>query len=392
MLNEEKADKLMEKYYNRFNKFNTDVLKKLGETIKLFENLTPSEAYQLGQELKYGYTVKELAEKLSKITKMTVEDIYKVFDKVAEQEVAFSEVYYKAKGVDYVPYSKNNEFQRYIKSLANGTADYVNVINSRNIGFRLYNKQTKKYEFKGLSKVYNNLIDEAIFKVSSGVADYQSAMRNTMKQLASSGIKVNEYKLGYGDYNKRLDSSIRQHILDGLRDVNQGIQDRIGEEIGTDGVEISAHELCAEDHLPIQGKRYTNEEFDELQSTLIRPIGEYNCKHFINRIILDVDQPLYTNKQLGNYERQSNKKIKYKGKTYTKYEASQVQRNLETQIRKWKDQQIIAKASGDNDAILKAQNKITQLTNKYKDFSNKAGLDTYMQRLTVSGYKRVSTK
>lgn len=390
MLDEEKANKLMEKYYNRFRKFNTDVLIKLGETIKQFDGLTPSQAYELGQELKYGYTVDELANELSKITNMTVEDVYKMFDKIAEQGTAFAEVYYKAKELEYTPYKENGELQRYVESLAGETTDFINIINSKNIGFSLYNKDTGKYEFVDIESSYNNLIDEAVFKVSSGVEDYQSAMRRTMKQLASSGVKVNEYKLSYGDYNIRLDSAIRQHILDGLRDVNQGIQDRIGKELGTDGVEISAHELCAADHLDYQGRQFTNEEFKEIQKDLARPIGEYNCKHFVFNIILGVQEQNYSDKLLNEYRNNSLEKIEYEGKSYTRYEATQVQRRLETQIRKWKDKQIIARASGDKDGVSVAQSNISTLTSKYNDFSKNAGLDTYKNRLSVSGYKRVN--
>jgi hypothetical protein len=39
-----------------------------------------------------------------------------------------------------------------------------------------------------------------------------------------------------------------------------------------------------------------------------------------------------------------------------------------------------------------AQQKISQLTQKYNEFSKTAGLDTYKNRLSVTGYRRVSTK
>lgn len=390
--NEEKINELLEKYYNRFRKFNTNVLIRLGEAIKQFDGLTPSQAHDLAQELKYGFTINEITNELAKITNKTVEDIYIMFDKIAEQEIEFSEVYYKAKELQYIPYLENDELQRYVQALAGQTSNFVNITGNRSIGFSLYNKNTRKYEFVDIENVYKRIIDEAVFKVSSGVEDYQSAMRRTMKQLASSGVKVNEYKLGYGDYNIRLDSAIRQHILDGLRDVNQAIQDQIGSELGTDGVEISAHELCAVDHLDIQGKQFTNEEFEKIQSNLDRPIGMYNCKHFVNNIVLGVQEPSYSKKQLKEFEKESLKNIKYEGKTYTKYEATQVQRKIETEIRKQKDKQIIARASGDKEGIMQSQSKITQLTQKYKDFSKIAGIDTYMERLTVSGYRRVSTK
>lgn len=390
MQSEEKTNIILEKYYNRFNKFNSEVLQKLGETIKQFDGLTPSEAYQLGQELKYGYALTDVVDKLVNITGKTCEDVYKILDKVAEENVNFSEVYYKAKEIDFIPYEDNEEFTRYVKSLGHTiNGEISNFTKTYNVGFSVYNKNTGKYEFKDLTSTYNELIDKAITQVSSGVEDYQSAMRSTMKQLASSGVKTVNYQ---GGYARRLDSVVRQTILDGLRDVNQGIQDMIGKEIGTNGVEISVHELCAFDHLPYQGRQFTNEEFKKLQQNLTRPIGEYNCKHFVFNVVLDVQEPNFTNKQLKNIEKESTKKITYEGKTYTKYEATQVQRRIETEIRKAKDKQIIARASGDKDGILQAQSKITQLTNKYKDFSKVAGIDTYMERLTVSGYRRVAVK
>ena len=98
----------------------------------------------------------------------------------------------------------------------------------------------------------------------------------------------------------------------------------------------------------------------------------------------------FINDNTQNLEEKSLEKVSYKGKEYTKYEATQVQRKLETAIRKQKDRQIIARASGDSVGISNAQEKITQLTSEYNNFSKSVGLDTYKNRLTVSGYKRVA--
>ena len=67
-----------------------------------------------------------------------------------------------------------------------------------------------------------------------------------------------------------------------------------------------------------------------------------------------------TKNRLTRYKRYSLEKVSYKGKEYTKYEATQVQRQLETAIRKQKDRQIIARASGNDDEIRLAQQKISQ--------------------------------
>ena len=178
--------------------------------------------------------------------------------------------------------------------------------------------------------------------------------------------------------------------MTGVRKVNLSIQEQVGRDFGADGVEISAHSPCAEDHLSIQGKQFSKKEFAKINGSLERPIGEYNCRHFVFSIVLGVNQPSYSQKMLNKMNRESQSVIKYEGKKYTAYEATQVQRKLETAIRKQKDIQIIARASGDKDGVGMAQKNITSLTNKYNDFSKKAGLDTYKNRLSVSGYRRVS--
>lgn len=391
MQDEQKLDKILEKFYNRYNKYNTKVLEKLGNVIKQFDGISPTQAHIIAQELKLGYDVNELLLELSKISGKSVKDIEVLFDNVAEENVEFSEVYFKAKNKEYIEYKDNKQLQNMVESIKRQTAEtFINLSDSRNIGFVLKDADGNSI-YKPLSKVYNDLIDEAVFNVETGVSDYQSAMRNTIKQLADSGVKVHEEKIAYENgYNKRIDSSVRQNVLTGLRQINIGIQEEIGKSFGANGVEISAHSPCAEDHLHIQGKQFSDKEFARINGDLERPIGEYNCRHFVFSIVMGVNQPSYTKKQLNQMEKESTTKIEYEGKKYTKYEATQVQRKLETAIRQQKDRQIIARASGDKEEIGLAQQKISQIISEYNKFSKVAGLDTYKNRLTVSGYKRVA--
>lgn len=392
MKDEKKLELVLERFYNRFNKYNTKVLKTLGETIKQFEGLTPSQAHKLAQELRYSTEIDQLLNELSQLSGKSVEDIDILLDKVAKENVEFAEEYYKVKGKKFIPYEDNIQLQRYVETIKKETyGSFKNLSKSKMIGFTFKDKNGDVY-FKPFKKTFRDLIDEAVYNVSSGVVDYQSAMRNTIKQLADSGIRTHEEKVGYpSGYNRRIDSSVRQNVLTGVRKVNVGVQERVGKELGADGVEISAHSPCAQDHLDIQGKQFSKKEFKKINGTLERPIGTLNCGHFIFSIILGVNLPSYTNKQLANMRKESLSKVKYEGKEYTKYEATQVQRKIETEIRRQKDRQIIARASGDKTEIANAQQKISQLTSKYNDFSNKAGLDTYKNRLNVAGYHRLKS-
>ena len=391
MKDDKKLELLLERFYNRFNQYNTKVLEKLGEAIKKFDGVSPSMAHQIAQELKYGTDINDLMAELSQLSGKSIKDIEEAFDIVAEENVAFAEVYAKAKNMEFVDYKDNDQLKRLVKGIAGETnATFKNISKTRAIGFVLKDKYGKKI-FKNLKDTYIDLIDEAVFNVEIGVSDYQSAMRGVIKQLADSGVKIHEEKVGYpSGYNRRIDSSVRQNVLTGVRKVNITTQKIVGRQFGTDGVEISAHSPCAEDHLSIQGKQFSNKEFKKLNASLERPIGEYNCRHFVFSIVLDVNQPSYSDKMLNQMNIESQRIIEYEGKKYTAYEATQVQRKLETEIRKQKDIQILAKASGNKELVKESQDRITQLTNKYKQLSDVSGLPTKMERMRVSGYKRTN--
>ena len=392
MSNEKRLDAVLERFYNRYNKFNTKVLETLGETIKQFDGLTPSQAHKLAQELKYSTNIDELLNELSRLSGKSVQELDELFDRVAEENVGFAEEYYKIKGKDFIPYEENEQLRRYVETVKKETyGTFKNLSKSRNIGFTY--KQDDKVIFKPFKKAYRELIDEAVYKVSTGVSDYQSAMRNTIKQLADSGIKVHEETTTYkSGYNRRIDSSVRQNVLEGIRRINIGVQEEVGKEFGADGVEVSFHTPCAEDHWFINGQQYSKKEFEKINSDLDRPVGTLNCRHFVFSIVLGVNQPEYSKEYIRKMRQQSKEKIEYDGNKYTPYEASQIQRKMETTIRQQKDRQIIARSSGDKQEIANAQQKISQLTSKYKDFSDKAGLDVYKSRLYVSQYHRVNVK
>ena len=68
---------------------------------------------------------------------------------------------------------------------------------------------------------------------------------------------------------------------------------------------------------------------------------------------------------------------------------TQLQRRIELNIRKQKDTQILARASGDTELVEQSQNKIRLLTSKYNDLCKASGLLPKKQRMQVAGYKRI---
>ena len=129
----------------------------------------------------------------------------------------------------------------------------------------------------------------------------------------------------------------------------------------------------------------------EAMSLSFRPIGKLNCYHSIRYVVLNVNKPQYTDKELDEIKYRNQKGFEFDGKHYTMYEGTQLQRRLETEIRKQKDIQIMGVSSKNNLLTMEAQYKITQLTNKYKRLSKTSGLSPKYDRLRVAGYHRTAT-
>lgn len=401
MLNNEQEEKLVQVLIDRIEALNEDILTIIGTRIKEIGNISSTQIHQVRQMLIYGTDIDTIIRKLSEITNMNVNDIYNLFEYSAKTNQDFAKQFYQAKEISYIPYIQNKVLREQIKAIANITAKkYTNLSNTTAIGYTIRDKNGN-IVFKNISNTYKDMIDKSILSINQGKSTYYQEMRQNLRQIGTSGLKTIDYASGK---TMRLDSAIRQNVLDGLRDMNNQLQEQFGKEFGSDGVEISVHANPAPDHAAIQGHQFSNEEFDKMQNSLDfkdikgkkynaieRHISQWNCYHRPFRIVLGISKPLYTDKQLQKIGKSNKDGFKLDGKHYSNYEGTQLQRLLEREIRKQKDTQILAKSSGDKDLTLQAQTKITQLTTKYKQLCNASGLSNQLKtRASVIGYKRIN--
>ena len=406
-MNEETIELLTERLVNRINKANEFFLIKIGESVKKIRGLTPTQAHQLVQILKYGGNYEEIVNEISRLTNLNIQDIDAIFNEMAKKNYAFAEQFYKYRGVEYVPYSENKALLRQVNALASITKqEMYNYARTTNLGYSIRDLQGN-VKFVGLRETYNRVLDEAVLNVGTGVDTFDNAMSKIMKDIGGNGLKTVDYASGR---SVRLDSVARMHLKGALRTLHNEIQKQVGEEFDFDGYEISVHSNPAPDHL-MQGRQFSIEEFNKLQSGLdakdytgktftldhdhkngFRPISTMNCYHKVFSIVLGVSKPEYSEEQLQKIIDDNDKGAIIDGKHYTNYEITQLQRSCERRIREQKDIQILAKESGNKELIKESQARITQLTNKYKEISKISGLPTRMDRLKVAKYRRISAK
>lgn len=89
----------------------------------------------------------------------------------------------------------------------------------------------------------------------------------------------------------------------------------------------------------------------------------------------------YTDEELKNIDPPD---FEFEGRTYTAYDATQKQRQIETAMRAQKRKMIGYKAAGDDDAYRSARAKYNALSQEYKAFSKAANLPEQRERMRIA--------
>lgn len=383
MLSEKQLDDLLAIFLKRTQSVVEEYLIRMGEQIQDIGKLIPSSINRLVQLKRMNANMDAIKREIARLAEISMEDLEKIFAAAAESDARFVAEKF---GNEYkTPILENYALQQILKAQLRVTLNEMANISRTRIS----------------SIAYQNAVDKAIQAAQMGVEDYNKAVRRALSEAAEAGIRMEightgayEKRIGYGGrYTRRLDSAVRQNVLDGIRSLNNEVLAQAGEEFGADGVEISAHMLCAEDHLPYQGRQFSNARFLEIQEEeLDRPFGMWNCRHSIYPIILGVSRPTYTEEELAAFERNSKERIEIDGVTKTRYQWTQEQRRIETAVRRQKDVAVAFKASGDMQGRREVQANINVLMEKYKGISEKINVKQQYDRMRVDGFSAVKAR
>lgn len=338
--------------------------------------LTGTASYQVWQAQKLGLSQNELKKELQKRLNVSQAQVEQLLTQAAETGYNFDISRFPT--ADALPFAENTSLQQILDATVKLAQDDLTNV-TQTIGFI-----TPDGKCEELTKAYRKTCDFAFQKVVNGAQDYNSAIRDATRQLAEKGIRTIDYESGV---HTSLEAAVRRNIMGGLGLMNEQITQQNHDDLGCDGWEISAHGGSAPDHEDIQGKQYSDKEFEKLNnSPERRRIGTLNCGHSAMPIILGVNDPQYTDEELEEFRRQNEAGIDFEGKHYTLYEATQRQRSLERSIRKTKRKILIDEATGDAEKLQWDQIRLVRTREEYHRFSKAAGLPEQYERMEKTGF------
>ena len=413
MLSDDALENLIRPIMQRQENINNYVVGLIAERIKKIGTVNASDVSKIYELMNIGGDMRFIQKAIASAAKMNESEVKSILYEAADSMYGDAEKFYTYRGLPFVPLSENTYLNSIVDAISAETVEtFENLSNTT--GFISWVNGEKVP--LTIRDAYTQIVDEAIQAVKGNVTDYNSAIRHSMKQLIDSGVRSFGYDADPNSsqfgrtfvtyapesgrrYTRRLDSAVKQNILDGVKAINQRMQDAIGDQIGADGKEISVHRFPAPDHAPVQGHVFTESEYDKLQNDeesedvngrqfppMERAIGMWNCKHFTFSIIIGVFPPNYTQEQLDKILEENEKGLVYEDKHYTGYQCTQLQRKYELEIRRAKDGYIAAEKLGDDKLKEEYHGRVNSLMTEYQNFNEKSGLNFKYSNIYVNGY------
>lgn len=337
--------------------------------------LTSTASYQVWRLQQLGLSQNQVKKKIQKLLNISMRDVEQLMTQAAE--VGYDFDIRNLPHANAVPFADNKTIQDIVDAAVQmAREDLTNIVQT--MGFIGPNGQALP-----LTQAYEQACDFAFQKVVTGAQDYMSAIREATKGLTEKGIVTIDYATGY---HRSVEAAVRGNVVGALGIMQEKISQQIHDDLGCDGWEISAHAASAPDHESIQGKQYSDEAYKRLNNSLVRRIGTLNCGHSAFPIILGVNSPQYSQKELDEMRQANEKGIDFEGKHYTVYEATQRQRKLERAIRDRKRRILIDEATGDKERLAQDQTKLVRLNDEYARFTKAAKLRSQRERGNIPDF------
>lgn len=340
-----------------------ELLKDISRRIKQAGAITDTAEYEIYRAQALGESKRAIAQAIARQTEINEEIIDALLDYVEDASARF-------------------EDDAYLQQLTDGYAEVMKTRTAEQLKDLWATAPDGKTV--PLQKAYEKAMDFAFRQTATGALDLNTAIRRAVGPLAARGLRTLEQKNGR---SVGIEYACRRYLMDQMGQLDNAIQQQNHDRLGCDGWEISAHAACAPDHEPIQGRQYTDDEFESLNASLQRPIGRLNCRHVADPVLIGVDTPVYSEAELAQMAADNEKGVTYNGKHYTLYAAGQEQATIENAIRRMRRQVLVDEESGSAD-LQEHQIRLRVLQSEYSRFCRATGRRTRTERLYTAGFGR----
>lgn len=322
---------------------------------------------KIAQEM--GALYQDIIKLVAEYNNTTYEEVSKIFNDAGVATLKFDDKIYTEAGLNPIPIKQSASMVQLLNATIRKTSG-----NLQNLVMTTANtSQTQFY----------NAMNMAYMEVSTGVKSYTQSIIDTIKDMSSQGAIIT-YPSGR---NMSLESAVRMNIITGVNQTCGKLQELRADELGWDLMELTAHSGARPEHATWQGKIVSRSgkkgylSLHDIGYGTATGFKGVNCRHDWYPYYKGSART-YTQEQLDTWE---NEKVIYNGQKISKYNATQVQRKMERQIRQDKKElsglQGILTSAKDNKLIEETRTEFSRRSLIYKTHQNE--LDDFIQQTSL---------
>ena len=404
MLSEEQIELLGDKYLvGLYQELEREVLQDIARRVRKAERLTETAEIMAKSMRENRYSAAEIhAEVMKKLNatpeyrRMIAENTY-AYKQEVKQKIAETVKTAKEAGDKLIGEAGEMAFNEDLSMWEQGGVDLKQPNSMKQItdGFKAQAKNDLKNisgttAFKSpllgtieTAEAYQRSLDLALLKVSTGTYSCRQACDDVIKEFTRSGLRTVDYASGR---TYQVDTAVRMIVRTSTAQLAGKITEANCRTTGQDLVIISQHLGSRDTHVYFQNKVYSMSGKSKKYPDIHAPLGEGcaygrpeglqgpNCTHMFYPFwegISEIPEPL-----------KEPDPVEYKGRTYTRYEATQQMRAMEREIRALKREKYVARTGGEVEH-LRAQIRTARAD--YMSFSEAMNLKPKENRLLVGG-------
>ena len=354
----------------------TEIVRMLLEAAEII----PSAGYKMNRLYDLGTSKKRIKDIVARTLNLSDREVENIFTNITESGYNEAESAFIEQGKEFIPYSENEPLQQFVRAVQEQTQNECKNI-TQSMGFAK-RQPDGSLGFTPVADYYQETLDKAVTEIASGASDYNTVLEKTVTEMTNSGLRTVDYASGHSN---RVTVAARRAVSTGLNQVVGKINEENAEKLGTNYFEVSWHGGARPSHQEWQGRVYSKEELQSVCGLgTVTGLCGANCYHSYSPFTPGITPRTYTDEQLEKMNAEENKPVEYNGKKYTKYEATQRQRRLETTMRAQRQKiKLLEEGEADEQAIINARARYVKTSDEYVNFSKSVGLSQQWDRVTV---------
>jgi hypothetical protein len=335
MLTFDQLDSLSNPILDLYERYIQSVLNDIARRLAKMD-MTSTAAWQMQRLVESGRLYETALDELTRLTGRSEPELRRLFDHAGVRAMRFDDAIYKAAGLNPLPLNLSPAMKQV---LAAGLRKTQGLLRNMTLTMAVTGQNA-----------FIDAADLAYMQVIHGAMDYNSAIRQAVKDVAAKGLTT----ISFAGRQEQLDVAVRRAVLTGVSQTTGQLQMIRADEMGAEYLAVSAHIGARntgeghQNHESWQGRVYkrvgSDTQYPNFAETtgfgLVDGLLGINCRHVYYAWYPGISPPpddptIYANTPLT-----------YNGKEIDTYQATQIQRGIERKIRYWKRQAGALEAAG----------------------------------------------